>query len=87
MIRSALFVTLCLAAGGASAAEPLKTAPVELRDMDLTYTAEAVVEAVRQSTVSAQIAGRIVDLRFDVGDFVKKGQVIARIDERAATQA
>ncbi len=87
MIRSALFVTLCLAAAGASAAEPLKTAPVELRDMDLTYTAEAVVEAVRQSTVSAQIAGRIVDLRFDVGDFVKKGQVIARIDERAASQA
>ena len=55
--------------------------------MDLTYTAEAVVEAVRQSTVSAQIAGRIVDLRFDVGDYVKKGQVIARIDERAVSQA
>jgi RND family efflux transporter MFP subunit len=87
MIRTALFVTLSLAAAASAAAEPLKTAPVEMRDMDLTYTAEAVVEAVRQSTVSAQIAGRIVDLRFDVGDYVKKGQVIARIDERAATQA
>jgi len=87
MIRTALFVTLSLAAAAAAAAEPLKTAPVEMRDMDLTYTAEAVVEAVRQSTVSAQIAGRIVDLRFDVGDYVKKGQVIARIDERAVTQA
>jgi RND family efflux transporter MFP subunit len=64
-----------------------KTAVVEMRDVELTYTAEAVVEAVRQSTVSAQIAGRIVDLRFDVGDYVKKGEVIARIDERAATQA
>ena len=87
MIRTAVFVTLSLAAAAAAAAEPLKTAPVEMRDMDLSYTAEAVVEAVRQSTVSAQIAGRIVDLRFDVGDYVKKGQVIARIDERAATQA
>jgi RND family efflux transporter MFP subunit len=87
MIRTALFVTLSLAALTAAAAEPLKTAPVEMRDMDLSYTAEAVVEAVRQSTVSAQIAGRIVDLRFDVGDYVKKGQVIARIDERAVTQA
>jgi RND family efflux transporter MFP subunit len=66
---------------------PLATAPVELRDVELTYTAEAVVEAVRQSTVAAQIAGRIVELRFDVGDYVKKGEVIARIDERAATQA
>jgi membrane fusion protein, multidrug efflux system len=88
MIRTALLVTLSLAAAGAAAAaEPLKSAPAEMRDVDLTYTAEAVVEAVRQSTVSAQIAGRIVDLRFDVGDYVKKGQVIARIDERAATQA
>ncbi len=63
------------------------SAPVELREVDLTYSAEAVLEAVRQSTVAAQIAGRIVDLRFDVGDYVKKGAVIARIDERAATQA
>jgi multidrug efflux pump subunit AcrA (membrane-fusion protein) len=61
----------------------LKTAPVELRDIELTTSAEAVVEAVRQSTVSAQIAGRIVELNFDVGDYVKKGAVIARIDERA----
>jgi RND family efflux transporter MFP subunit len=42
---------------------------------------------VRQSTVSAQIAGRIVELNFDVGDYVKKGAVIARIDERAVAQA
>src|SRR5690606_30635314 len=62
-------------------------AAVEVREVELTYTAEAVVEAVRQSTVSAQIAGRIVDLRFDVGDYVKKGEVIVRIDERAASQA
>ena len=60
---------------------------VELREMDVDYTAEALIEAVRQSTVSAQIAGRIVELRFDVGDYVKKGEVIARIDERAVSQA
>ena len=65
----------------------LDTAAVEVRDVELTYSAEAVVEAVRQSTVAAQIAGRIVELRFDVGDSVKKGEVIVRIDERAAAQA
>ena len=86
MRRVALFFALSLAASAAAAAD-LKTAPVELREMDVDTTAEAVVEAVRQSTVSAQIAGRIVDLRFDVGDYVKKGEVIARIDERAVTQA
>lgn len=67
--------------------QDLKTALVEVRELELTYSAEALVEAVRQSTVSAQIAGRIVELRFDVGDAVKKGEVIARIDERAASRA
>lgn len=67
--------------------QAFNTATVEMREVELTYTADAIVEAVRQSTVAAQIAGRIVELRFDVGDFVKKGEVIARIDERAASQA
>jgi RND family efflux transporter MFP subunit len=77
------------AAAGKSVAreEAAKVATVELREMEVDYTAEALIEAVRQSTVSAQIAGRIVELRFDVGDQVKKGDVIARIDERAVSQA
>ena len=85
---------LALAACGPSgpapapkAAAPLSTATAELREVDLTTSAEAVVEAVRQSTVSAQVSGRIVDIRFDVGDRVEKGAVILRIDERAASQA
>ena len=69
------------------AAAPLATATAELREVELATTAEAVVEAVRQSTVSAQVSGRIVDIRFDVGDRVEKGAVILRIDERAASQA
>ena len=71
------------ARGGAG----LRAAAVELREIELTTSAEAVLEAVRQSTVSAQISGRVVELRFDVGDYVKKGEVIARIDERAAARA
>jgi len=75
------------APGPAAPREALKSAAVELREIELTTSAEAVLEAVRQSTVSAQIAGRVVELRFDVGDYVKKGEVIARIDERAASRA
>jgi RND family efflux transporter MFP subunit len=86
MTRAAWLLALVFAASGAAAAD-LNTAPVELREVELDTSAEAMVEAVRQSTVSAQIAGRIVDLRFDVGDYVKQGQVIARIDERAVSQA
>lgn len=96
MGRLIAFALAALLAACGEAPAPKVTAPpapagpsatVEIRDIELTISAEAVIEAVRQSTVSAQIAGRIVDLRFDVGDFVKKGEVIARIDERAVSQA
>ena len=71
----------------AQASPASRTASAEVRDIALTTSAEAVVEAVRQSTVSAQIAGRIVALNFDVGDYVKQGAVIACIDERAVARA
>lgn len=93
-LTALLLAGLLAACGEAPAPQPpaapaaqMKTAAVELRDIELTTSAEAVVEAVRQSTVSAQIAGRIVALNFDVGDFVKQGAVIARIDERAVAKA
>lgn len=71
----------------AFAAEPLATAPVQLREVEQTYSVDGVVEATRQSTVSAQISGRVKGIFFDVGDRVSKGQVILRIDEREANQA
>jgi RND family efflux transporter MFP subunit len=76
-----------LLAAGAQAAEPLATAPVQLREVEQTYSVDGVVEATRQSTVSAQISGRVKAIYFDVGDRVSKGQIILRIDEREATQA
>jgi multidrug efflux pump subunit AcrA (membrane-fusion protein) len=77
-----LATALVLAVPVASAAPPLAVAKVDYRDVDTTYSTEAVVEAVRQSTISAQVMRRIVELRVDVGDLVKAGQVVARIDER-----
>ncbi len=69
------------------AAEPLATALAQLREVAQTYSVEGVVEATRQSTVSAQISGRVKAIYFDVGDRVNKGQVILRIDESEANQA
>ena len=68
-------------------AEPLATAPVQMREVAQTYSIDGVVEATHQSTVSAQISGRVKGLFFDVGDHVNKGQVLLRIDEREANQA
>jgi RND family efflux transporter MFP subunit len=58
------------------------TVTLEARDVDLTYPAEAVVEAVHSATVAAQVQGRVVEVRADAGQRVKKGEVLMRIDAR-----
>jgi RND family efflux transporter MFP subunit len=57
-------------------------AQVQLRAVEDYYAADAVVESVRQATVSAQIPGTIVQFYVDAGDRVRRGQVLARIDTR-----
>lgn len=69
------------------AALPFPTAKVAYQNIDNSYSTEATVEAVRQSTVSAQVSGRITAVNFDVGDTVKAGQVIVRIDPAELSQA
>lgn len=60
---------------------------VGYRDVQRIATAEGVVEAVRQSTLAAQVQGRIVEFSVKAGDSVGAGQVIARIDARTAEQS
>ena len=74
---------VCMARAG----EPLETGTAEYRDVDVAYSADGLVEAVKQSTVAAQVTGRVVEIHFDVGDYVKKGQVIVRLDPRDAGEA
>jgi len=42
---------------------------------------DGVIEAINQATVSAQTSGRVVELPVDVGDFVKKGDLIVRFTD------
>lgn len=42
---------------------------------------DGVIEAVQQSTVSAQTSGTVVEIPFDVDDVVDAGDVIARLDD------
>ena len=51
---------------------------------------DATIEAEHQATVSAQVSGRIIELPFDIDDYVKKGEVIVRFrdkEQRAAVKA
>lgn len=86
-MRSTLFFLLLAATLPSWAALPFATTKVGFKNTDKSYSTEATVEAVRQSTISAQVAGRITAVNFDVGDQVKAGQVIVRIDPSELAQA
>ena len=48
----------------------------------LSFEIDGVIQAVKQSIVSAQANGRIAELRVKAGDTVRAGQVLAIVDDR-----
>jgi RND family efflux transporter MFP subunit len=74
------------AAGLPAPSSALVTAAVETNGPETSTGFDGVVEAVRQTVLAAQVAGAVVALDVKVGDAVKTGQVLARIDARAANQ-
>ena len=80
---SALFWTLTATA----IAQELPSVVVKPHLVDVSFPAEALVEAVQQTTVGAQIAGRVIEVRADAGQRVAKGEVLMRIDAREAEEA
>jgi len=80
---SALFWTLTATA----IAQELPSVVVKPHLVDISFPAEALVEAVQQTTVGAQIAGRVIEVRADAGQRVAKGEVLMRIDAREAEEA
>jgi RND family efflux transporter MFP subunit len=64
----------------------LATAAVRTADDRALNGFDGVVEAVRQTVIAAQVAGAVTALEVKAGDTVKAGQVLARIDARAAEQ-
>jgi RND family efflux transporter MFP subunit len=75
----------------------LGTAPSSAAELD-TVTARAVpgasvsaydgvVEALRQTTIAAQVSGAVVELKVKAGDRVAAGQLLMRLDARAAEQS
>lgn len=73
-----------------SAETPLPRAQVSRQVVTSEVVLDAVIEAVFQSTVSAQTSGRITEVLVDVDDYVSKGDVLVRFrdkEQRAAVKA
>ncbi len=82
-----LLTCAILAAQPAWAALPFEVATVKYQQTDSGYSTEATVEAVKQSTLNAQVSGRVTAVNFDVGDYVKAGTVIVRLSAQELTSA
>lgn len=89
----ALLATVATAQTGAQSAADNAAARIDVpvitlgeRAVGAGFELDGSLQAVRQSTLSAQASGRIAELRVKAGDAVKAGQVLAVVDDRA-TQA
>ncbi|MGZ9031083.1 MAG: efflux RND transporter periplasmic adaptor subunit [Burkholderiaceae bacterium] len=84
-LRPLAFALLVVAGLPAAHADEGRVAPtvrVETRELDEVYAADAIIEAVQQATLAAQINGSVTAYYVDAGDRVKKGQILARLDTR-----
>lgn len=66
---------------------PFALATVEQHTVLRERVVDGVIEAIHRATVSAQTSGRVVEVMFDVDDYVNKGDVLLRFrdtDQRAA---
>ncbi|MES2036810.1 MAG: efflux RND transporter periplasmic adaptor subunit [Pseudomonadota bacterium] len=70
----------------ATSAAELEVAAVRSSNAASQITTDGVVEAVRQTIIAAQVSGAITNLPVKAGDSMKAGQMMVRIDGRAASQ-
>jgi RND family efflux transporter MFP subunit len=63
----------------AVAQSDLKTYVIELETITKTQTFNGIVEAVKESTLSSEISGKVLEVNFDVDDVVKEGDILLRV--------
>ncbi|RMG27904.1 MAG: efflux RND transporter periplasmic adaptor subunit [Gammaproteobacteria bacterium] len=83
----ALLLLACIgwpAAGLAAQAGPaaaLRTAPVRRVQVDREVRLDGTIEAVKRATVQAQTGGEVMEILFDVDDYVERGAVLLRMKD------
>jgi RND family efflux transporter MFP subunit len=90
MFNAIIKIGMALAAVSASTASadlPFATTPATLEMTAVERLFDGTVEAVHRATISAQTAGRISEVNYDVDDFVEHGTVLIRftdVEQRTA---
>lgn len=59
----------------------IQTAKVERTDVTLTVSASGTIQPYKIVEVKSKAAGKVIQMAVEVGDYVKKGQLIAKIDQ------
>lgn len=79
---SSCLAVLSLVAAFQLAAANLDTVAVTSIETPRVYRLDGVIEAVQQTTVSAQISGQVEAILFDIDDFVEKDEVVIRLNDK-----
>ncbi len=88
--QSVLIVSLVIGGLPLSGAAQLDFAEATLQTRPLERVLDGEVEAVHEATVSAQTSGRVVEINYDVDDYVEKDAILLRFrdkDQRARYNA
>lgn len=74
-------------AQAAEVAPTVSVVEVSSREVPQTATYTSTVQPYVKNNITPQMAGRISKINVEIGDFVKKGQVLAEIDKTQLQQA
>ena len=80
-LAAAAVLTFANSYAGAAETLPFETATAEMARAPLERVYDGTVEAVNRATMSAQTAGRIAEVFFDVDDYVEPGEPIVRFTD------
>ena len=86
-MASALLMAGCSSKTNETTAGKAQTAPVvsvitaQAEDVDVTNTFTSNVEPFATNNIVSQTSGRIVSINVEVGDHVRKGQLLAKMDD------
>jgi multidrug efflux system membrane fusion protein len=67
----------------ANAPMPVVVSPADVGDIDITLNALGTVTSLATVTIKSQISGYLVNVAYQEGQVVKKGDLLAEIDDRS----